>query len=119
MDKPEPDVVDWFSEEEQVLILDKIPKHDQAIFDFMFLTGVRVNEGVGLQRKDTQWDRRVTIIRHTVKRDGSLGIVKNKKKRIIPHFPGLTECLKKAQKVAGFHDYQFVNRWGRRYSMTT
>ena len=114
VDEPEPDFDDYLTEEEQLAVLDALPRYDRSIYDFLFLTGVRVNEATGLQRKDTNWDRGVTVIRHTVKRDGSLGPTKNKKKRVIPHVPEITGCLKGA--VSGLHSYAFVNKWGRRYS---
>ena len=50
--------VPYLTEEEQLAVLAALPKHDRPIYDFLFLTGVRVNEATGLQRKDTNWDRR-------------------------------------------------------------
>jgi len=111
---PEPEVDAWLSETQQLAILEYLPKHDRPIFDFMFLTGVRVNEATGLQRRDTDWDKHITIIRHTIKRDGSLGPTKNKKKRIIPHVAEIVGCLKGG--LSGLHQYAFTNKWGRRYS---
>jgi integrase len=113
-DEPETDVEDYLTEEEQLTVLDTLPGYDRPIYDFLFLTGVRVNEAAGLQRRDTTWDRQVTVIRHTIKRDGSLGSTKNKKKRVIPHVPEIVGCLKDG--LSGFHQYAFVNKWGRRYS---
>ena len=49
-----------------------------------------------------------------MKRDGSLGPTKNKKKRIIPHAPEIVECLRAG--LSGLHQYAFTNKWGRRYS---
>jgi len=113
-DEPEINVEDYLTEEEQLAVLGALPKYDRPIYDFLFLTGVRVNEATGLQRKDTNWDRQVTVVRHTVKRNGSLGPTKNKKKRVIPHVPEIVECLKGG--LSGLHQYAFVNKWGRRYS---
>jgi len=104
----------WISEEEQLKVLNALPEYDRPIFDFLFLTGCRVNEATGLQRTDTDWIKGLTIINHTIRRDGSLGGTKNKKPRVIPHFPELVECLK--SKVVKLNSYQFVNKWGKRYS---
>lgn len=113
---PEPDVVDYLTEEEQISLLSNIPEYDRPIFDFLFLTGVRVNEACGLLRSDTDWKKGVTVIQHTVKRDKTIGIVKSKKRRIIPHVPEIKSCLVDSAKLSGFsHKCQFVNRWGRRY----
>ena len=117
VDVPEPDIIDYLTEDEQLAVLDRLPSYDRAIFDFLFLTGIRVNEATGLLRSDTDWKREITIIQHTIKRDGSIGIVKNKKKRIIPHVPEIRECLIRAMKITGLHiEHQFINRWRRRYS---
>lgn len=111
--QPEPEVDDWLTEEDQVGMLGALPSHDRLIFDFLFLTGVRVNEATGLQRPDTNWDRGITIIQFTRKRDGSLGPTKNKKKRIIPH----TDEIRQTLKISDLHTfYQFTNKWGRPYS---
>ena len=109
---PEPDVVEWLTEEEQLSVLQNIPEYDRSIFDFLFLTGVRVNEATALQRKDTNWKKNITVIRYTVRRDKTLGPVKNKKKRVIPHFAELIACLKAIPNITS---YQFINKWGRRY----
>jgi len=113
-DMPEPEVEEWLTEEEQLAVLNALPGYDRPIYDFLFLTGVRVGEAIGLQRKDTNWDRQVTIVRYTIKRDKSLGPTKNKKKRVIPHVPEIVGCLK--NELSGLHQYAFVNKWGRRYS---
>ncbi len=110
---PEPDVDQWLTEEEQLSVLGYLPAYDLPIYDFMFLTGSRVNEATGLQRKDTDWSKHLTVIRHTIKRDGSLGIVKGKKRRVIQHSEDVVGCLKANPHV---NQYQFINRWGRRYS---
>jgi site-specific recombinase XerD len=54
----------------------------------------------------------VVVISKTVKRDGSIGIVKNKKPRRIP-LHAVSECL--ISDVISL-EFVFLNRWGRRYS---
>jgi integrase len=109
---PEPEVDEWLTEEEQLTVLQNLPEYDRPIFDFLFLTGCRVNEATALQRKDTDWRRNVTVIRHTIRRDKTLGPVKNKKKRVVPHFEELIDCLKALPNIT---PYRFINKWGRRY----
>ena len=109
---PGPEINDWLSRDEQAQILDALPSYDQPIFEFLFRTGVRVNEATGLQRSDINWQKRIITIRHTRKRDGSLGITKNRKPRIIPLVDALQDCL----KVSALSPYQFLNKWGRPYS---
>ena len=112
---PEPEVDEWLTAEDQDAVFEKIPDCDKPIFDWLFMTGCRVNEACGLKRTDTDWKRGVTIIRHTVKRDGSVGATKNKKSRRILHSPSIKRCL--LQSTAALHaEYQFINKWGRRYS---
>ncbi|MBW2094187.1 MAG: tyrosine-type recombinase/integrase [Deltaproteobacteria bacterium] len=106
--------IQWYTEAEQVAVLSHLPEYDQPIFDFLFLTGVRVGEAIGLQRSDVDMVRGRTVIQHTIKRDGSLGPTKNRKPRVIPHVPEILDCYKR-QAVKGLK-YMFVNKWGRRYS---
>jgi integrase len=114
------DEICFLTEDEQLLVLDNLPPHDRQIFDFLFLTGVRVNEACGLYRSDVDWDRGVVLIKRTVKRDGSVGPVKNKKIRPIP-LASVRHCLTfgKVVKISKFvknNKYQFLNKWNRRYS---
>ena len=110
---PEPDVDEWLSVEEQHKLFEYIPEHDRPIFDFLFITGCRVNEACALQRKDIYRDKGSVIIENTVKRDGSIGVVKNKKKRRIP-YRAVAHCFETdVLSIAGF---AFTNKWGRRYS---
>jgi len=108
------DEIDFLTEDEQLSILRHIPDYDRQIFDFLFLTGVRVNESCGLYRADVDWDRGVVWIKRTVKRDGSIGPVKNKKLRPIP-LASVRHCFTSG-KVVKISQYQFTNKWGRRYS---
>jgi integrase len=108
-----PEVDEWLSESEQVLLLGNIPAHDRPIFDFLFLTGVRVNEACGLQRSDIDWRAGVVTVQSTVKRDGSLGQTKNKKKRRIP-LAAVRDCFSPA--VVSLTGYAFINAQGNRYS---
>jgi integrase len=114
MSEPEATFEGYYTQEEQLKVLDALPKYDRPIFDFLFLTGVRVNEATALQRRDTDYQKGITIIRNTIKRDGSLGPTKNKRKRVIPLCPELVDCLRSA--TVGLKPFAFVNRWGRRYS---
>lgn len=112
---PSPNVEQWLSEDQQLAILDSIPEHDRPIFDFLFLTGCRVNEATALKRADVDLNAGFITIRHTVKRDGSIGVVKNKKPRHIQISSLLKNCLK--VKIVDLKEgWQFVNNWGRRYS---
>lgn len=120
VETPEPEVDEWLTEADQDAVFAALPDYDKPVFDFLFLTGCRVNEACGLKRADVDWNRSVVIIQHTVKRDGSVGITKNKKKRRVIMSPQIRECLKQAM-VAGVikfdhAEYQFINKWGRRYS---
>jgi integrase len=112
---PEPEVEDFWSEGEQLAVLGALPEHDRPIYDFLFLTGCRVNEATGLQRVDVDRKNKAIIIKHTRKRDGSLGIVKTKKRRRISYrlAPDLKECLKVSNLLSPF---QFLNKWGRPYT---
>ena len=113
---PEPEVEDWLTEQEQLAVLEALPVHDRPIFDFLFLTGVRVNEATGLQRSDIDWQKGIITIKHTRKRDGSVGQVKNKKRRVIPIFRDVKRCFGKPNGVIQISQYQFTNKWGRPYS---
>lgn len=104
--------IEFYTEAEQLRVLTHIPVCDRGILDFLFLTGVRVNEACGLLRSDVDRNRGVVWIQHTVKRDGSIGTVKNKKIRPIP-LEKVKHCL--TAKVVKLSEYQFVNKWGRRY----
>ncbi|MBW1714491.1 MAG: site-specific integrase [Deltaproteobacteria bacterium] len=110
---PKADIDDWLTFQEQQKILEALPEYDRNIFEFLFLTGVRVNEATGLQRSDIYRDKGVIIIRHTRKRDGSLGIVKNKKPRVIPITPEIEKTLKISNLSSS---YQFLSKWNRPYS---
>jgi integrase len=66
------DEIEFLTEEEQLSVLYHIPAHDRQIFDFLFLTGVRVNEACGLYRSDVDNDKGVVWIKRTIKRDGSI-----------------------------------------------
>jgi integrase len=113
VDVPETDI-EFYTEAEQLTVLDNIPEQDRPIMDFMMLTGVRVNEATALYRVDVKRDRGVIKIQRTVRRDRTIGPVKNKRIRVIPLSPDIDACLK--TKVVRISEYQFVNRWGRRYS---
>ncbi len=114
---PVPEVEDWYTEDMQTAILKAIPEHDRYIYDFLFLTGCRVNEACALQRSDIDLHRGKVIIRNTVKRDGSIGIVKNKKPRRLPYQGEIRDCIAAAFRLKGIgNDFVFVNKWGRRYS---
>jgi integrase len=106
--------IDWLTEEDQLKVLEKIPKHDKPIYDFLFLTGCRVMESAGLQRDDVNYKKDKIIIRHTIKRNGKLGFVKTKKIRVIPLVGDIRACL--SQAVPNLTGYVFINKWGRRYS---
>jgi site-specific recombinase XerD len=115
-DLPEPQVEDWLSIDEQIRILEEMPAHDRPIYDFLFLTGVRIGEAIVLQRTDIQWNKGVVIITNTIKRDGSIGIVKNKKRRTIPLVADIEACLRQAVKISGLGKWVFVNKRGRHYT---
>jgi len=114
-----PDILKYMKQEikyltlkEQVLILSKIPKHDKPIFEFLFLTGVRVNEACALQRSEIDIKHNIVWIKKTVKRDGTIGVVKNKKPRKIPYHI-VKHCFN--SDIIGI-DFMFINKWGRRYT---
>lgn len=113
---PEPEVTEYLTLNEQLKVLDALPDLDRPIFDFLFLTGCRVNEACALQRPDINWNTGRVFLNNTVKRDGSIGVVKNKKRRVIPISHDLDKCLKKALKRENFDRFIFINKWGRRYS---
>lgn len=104
--------IKYLTVEEQAMVFANIPVYDRPIFDFLFITGCRVNEACALQRSDIDRKHGKVVISKTVKRDGSIGIVKNKKRREIP-LHAVEHCLKSG--VVGF-EYIFINKWGRRYS---
>jgi integrase len=109
-----PDVDGWLTEDQQLAVLDKVPAYDRPIFDFLFLTGCRVNEACALQTTDIEGD--LIILRNTVKRDRSIGPVKNKKPRRVPYQGDIKECIEAALKVTSIGDkFVFINKWGRRY----
>jgi len=109
---PGPEVDEWFSKEDQDRVLDHIPAHDQQIFQFLFITGVRVNEACALQRTDINRKDGIVTIRNTVKRDGTVGVVKNKRPRRIP-LNAVIQCVNGG--VVNLAGYVFINKWGRRY----
>lgn len=110
---PGPEVDEWFSREEQEKVLAHISECDRPIFEFLFITGVRVNEACALRRKDINRKDGVVHIRSTVKRDGSIGVVKNKRSRRIP-LVAVHQCLE--SKTIDIKGFVFTNRWGRRYT---
>lgn len=116
MDRPRKEIK-YLSSEDQDKILEHIPDHDKYIFDFLYMTGVRVGEAIGLQRSSIDFNRGRTIIQHTIKLDRkTLGPTKNKHPRVIPHFGGLEDCLKNAIKQSGPQKFVFTNKWGRIYT---
>ena len=109
--------IEWLQEEEQLEILELVPKHDVDIYDFMFLTGVRVSEAIALRRSDIDFKKGRTIIQHTVKKDRhTIGLTKSQNVRVIPHTEEIEECLRRAVKVTGLNDQVFINQWGRIYT---
>jgi integrase len=109
--------IEFLTQEEQERVFDELPAHDRPIFRFMFMTGARVGEAIGLQRSDIDFKKGHTVIQHTVKRDRkTIGEVKNKKPRIIPHMEEMEACLKEAVKVTGIGGLVFLNKWGRIYT---
>ena len=113
IETPEPEVDEWLTESEQIAVFQYIPDCDKAIFEFLFSTGVRVNEACGLYRSDIDWKREAVIVQRTVKRDKSVGPTKNKKKRRITITPAIRKCLIRSTVMS--MEYQFINKWGRRY----
>lgn len=114
---PKKPPIEFLTGEEQELVFDELPAHDRPIFRFLFLTGARVGEAIGLQRSDIDFNKGHTIIQHTVKRDRkTIGEVKNKKPRIVPHLEEIESCLREAVKVTGIGGLAFINRWGRIYT---
>lgn len=117
VDIPEPEVEDWFTEGIQLAILGALPEYDRPIYDFLFLTGCRVGEACGLKRSDIRLDIGKVIISNTVKRNGEIGIVKNKKRRPIPYEGEIKACIVSALQRTGIgNEFIFVNKFGRRYS---
>ena len=109
--------IKWLSEYEQSCVFEQIPKSDRDIFEFMFLTGVRVGEAIALQRSDINFKKGRTIIRHTVKRDRhTVGKTKAQNIRVVPHIEEIERCLRKAVKVTGLNNLVFINKWGRIYT---
>jgi len=116
MDKPEQDI-EWLTSDEQARVFDELPKYDRPIFDFMFLTGVRVGEAIALHRSDIDFNRGRTVICHTVKRDRkTIGETKNKSPRIIPHTEPVVKSLRNALRFCGLNKLLFTNKWGRIYT---
>jgi integrase len=116
MSLPAPDI-EWLTEGEQNSVFDELPKYDRPIFDFMFLTGVRVGEAIAMHRSDIDFKKGRTIVQHTVKRDRkTIGEVKNKKHRIIPHVEDVEDCLRNALRYSGLNKLLFTNKWGRIYT---
>ena len=112
--KVEKKEIEYLTEEQQLAVLDAIPKYDKPIFDFLFLTGVRVNEAIALQYSCIGRKKGIVTILHTIKRDGTLGPVKNRRPRRIP-LGAVRGCFK--QSVIGIPKlFVFQNKWGRRYS---
>lgn len=110
---PAPEVGEWLTEDQQLSIMAHIPEHDRRIFDFLFLTGCRVNEACALKRTDIHPKQGVVYIQNTIKRDGSIGQVKNKKIRPIP-YNAVKVCFD--NEVISLTGFVFINKWGRRYS---
>jgi len=111
--KTEDPEIEWLTEQEQLAVLGVLPKDDRPIYDFLFLTGARVNEACALQRSDINYQKRTVTIRNTIKRNGDVGIVKNKKPRRIP-LAAVAHCFK--EDIISIRGFVFINKWGRRYS---
>ena len=117
VDAPEPEVEDWFTSEVQMAALEEIPGNDRPIFEFLFLTGCRVNEACALQTDDIKEDKLQVLINNTIKRDGKIGQVKNKKTRRIPYQGAVKDCIAAAMKVRWLNvNFVFINKWGRHYT---
>jgi len=109
--------IEWIRKDEQIKILCELPEHDRPIFEFMFLTGVRVGEAIALHRADVDMQRKRTIICHTIKRDRrTIGTTKNQSPRIIPHAIEIERSLKESLKITGLNKLVFMNKWGRIYT---
>ena len=72
------------------------------------------NETCTLKRSEINLKNTVVIIQNTIKRDGSIGIVKNKKKRRIK-YSAIKSCFPQTD-VVSLNGFVFRNKWGRRYS---
>jgi integrase len=114
---PDPEVEDWLSADEQLKLLQAFDYHERPIFDFLFLTGVRVNEACALRKADIKWDKQEIIVSSTIKRDGSIGPVKNNHRRAIPIVDEINDCLTKALKMPRLSPFVFINPRSRNRDM--
>jgi integrase len=106
--------VKWISKEDQLRILEYIPKDYKPIFQFMFFHPVRPGEARALKVKDFNIDKGVVLISKT----WSLNTVKERKNKKPYYLPISqyfdTSCLKGKHPEA----FAFTNRYGRPFSET-
>lgn len=106
--------IKWFTKAEQDQVLNHLPKHDRPIFEFLFLTGVRVGEAIALQRSDIDMTHKKITVQRTIRRDGTLGPTKARKTRMVIISADVKKCL--TTGLTGLKGFVFTNKWGRHYS---
>lgn len=106
---------DFLTEEEQLEILAKIPKHDYPIYHTILWYGIRPSEVRALKRDCILGDFDQILIRRTFTKNNRLREnPKENKWRVISLLDETKEILKKLPvSLTGF---VFVNKWGRHYS---
>ena len=108
----------WIERQEQDSILENIRPEDRAIFQFLFITGVRPSEARALQKSDIHRDRGYISIRYTmgpVEGGEEIKEVKQKKERRIPFYESLIPVFNSMPKTLS--PFVFINsKTGKPYS---
>jgi|GEM_PF-848432 len=108
----------WIEKQDQDSILEHIRPEDRALFQFIFITGVRPSEARALQKSDLHRDKGYISIRYTmgpIKGGEEIKEVKQKRERRIPFYDALIPLFEAMPKTLG--TYMFINsRTGTPYS---
>jgi integrase len=108
----------WIDRDTQERILAELPPEDRAIFQFMFITGVRPSEARALRKKDLYPEKGYITIKKTFSPgpDGEvIKEVKQKRERRIPYYESLEPVLSGLPR--SLSPYLFVNvKTGEPYS---
>lgn len=108
----------WIEKQDQDRILEHIRPKDRALFNFIFITGVRPSEARALQKSDLHRDKGYISIRYTmapIKGGEEIKEVKQKKERRIPFYDALIPIFETINKTLS--PFVFNNpRTGKPYS---
>jgi integrase len=98
----------WLSQEEQLQVIEFIPIQHKGIIIFIVTYGCRPSEACNLKKTDTDWEKRVIILRDR----------KNSQDNTLPILPEIEPILREQRKVSHW-EYQFSTSRGLPYLRQT